>query len=233
MAGTITYTIAGGQAPYTVELNPYSSVTQTTAGTFSFPNVPDGEYTLTVIDSNNCEFEKVLVVSPTAPTTTTTTAPPPSSLIVGNTNETSLIFINNTTNRNSHYTTSDGQVATLYLWFRTTNGAPLTTTEVIDYSFETDNSELQFIALSDEIHAEIAELIDGPAELISGQIVLKPGFIETFVNYTFTQDGSEQEFEINLQSTGNIFNITPNTIDEDGRIYGINILEVDNIIMSF
>ena len=56
--GYINYTIAGGAANYTVALTGETPVTKTTAGSYSFTNLADGSYTLTVTDANGCSASK-------------------------------------------------------------------------------------------------------------------------------------------------------------------------------
>lgn len=230
--GTIEYTIISGSAPFIVELPPFGEATQIAVGTYQFVDVPDGEYILTITDSNDCVFEKVLTVNPTAPSTTTTTLPMDDSIIVGNTEEILLIFNENNTNRSTHFTTNDGDIATIYLWFRTTNGAPLITDKVINYDISSTGSTFIFNSINDENYGEVNEVRAGPSEFIRGQILLKSGFIEMYFKYTFTQVDDVVDFVINLSGNINWLNTTIPIIDET-NIYGVNYIDEDNVIMKF
>ena len=59
---TITYTIAGGTPNFTATLTPSSipANTHTAGGTYQFTNVPNGTYTLTVTDANDCLYQQTL-----------------------------------------------------------------------------------------------------------------------------------------------------------------------------
>jgi len=76
---TIIYTIALGTAGFTVTINPAVAPPNThlAAGTYTFVDIPDGSYTVTVTDNSSCQasFEVHIDCSITttiAPTTTTT-----------------------------------------------------------------------------------------------------------------------------------------------------------------
>jgi len=58
--GTIEYTIAGGTGAYTVGLAgaTTATATQTTAGNYSFVNLPTGDYIVTVMDAYGCEVTR-------------------------------------------------------------------------------------------------------------------------------------------------------------------------------
>jgi hypothetical protein len=134
---TVIYTIAGGVAPFTVELTPslIPINTHLSIGTFSFTNVENGDYTLVITDSNECVYEYQLTVDPFV-TTTTTTVIPGNNIIVGQIQDPILIFNPNSTNRSNHYfgdTLTDTNI-TLYLWFKTLDGKPLTSSKTINYS---------------------------------------------------------------------------------------------------
>jgi len=225
--GTIEYTIVNGVAPFNVELSPLSSTTHTTTGTFQFVNIPNGDYTLIVTDSNDCVFEQNLTVNPNAPTTTTTTMPSDDSIILGNTDAATLIFNVNSTNKSGQF--GDGEV---YLWLKTTNGEPLTTNKVVTYSFSGNNTTIAFNNLSDEIHAEVIENIGGPSQSINGQLLLKVGFIETFFKYTIINGVGSNGFRINLDSVTSWLNTSIPLVDGT-NIYGVRYIDNNNAIMIF
>lgn len=230
--GTIEYTIINGVAPFSVELSPYSSTTHTTTGTFQFVNVPDGEYLLTIIDSNDCEYEQTIVINPTVTTTTTTTISP-NSIIVGHTEEPSLIFNQSVTNRTVQY--GEGE---FYLWMRTTNGEPLSQDIVISYAFSGNNMNIFFENLSDAINAEVIEDSSGPAEQISGQLILRKkttnrnGFIETFFKYGTLHLDSTTGLRLNLSSGVDWLN-TSIPLTDATNIYGVIEIDNDNVIINY
>lgn len=82
---TINYNIDSGTAPFTASINPAvaSDNIHTSTGSFYFTNIPDGEYSITIVDSVGCQaiFDASVYCSTTTtttgiPTTTTTTLPP-------------------------------------------------------------------------------------------------------------------------------------------------------------
>ena len=189
--GTVEYTIVSGAAPFTAELIPslIPINNHNVVGTYSFIDVPDGGYALIITDSNGCTFQQEITVDPLIATTTTTIIEE-NSIVVGNTQDESLIFSIQGTNRDSHY---DGypnpNTLILYLWFKTLNGAPLTEQKIINYSFTSVNeSTFLFNELSDQMHAEVIQIIPGIASAISGQIILKVGFIETYFKYVYVKN---------------------------------------------
>jgi len=145
MAATIFYTITSGATPITVELTPSFIPVNThlSPGTYSFTDVDNGEYTLIFTDSNGCVYEKDVIVDPFV-TTTTTTVIPGDALIAGQAQDVLLIFNQAGTNRTNHYlgnTPSDTNL-TLYLWFKTLDGEPLTTNKSVAYSIFANGSLL-------------------------------------------------------------------------------------------
>jgi hypothetical protein len=143
MAATIFYTITNGAMPITVELTPslIPANVHIETGTYSFIDVEYGEYTLIFTDSNECVYEKEIIVDPFV-TTTTTTVIPDNAFVVGQSQDTLLIFNENATNRSEHYfgdTPMDTNI-NLYLWFKTLNGEPLTSSKTIIYSISNDSS---------------------------------------------------------------------------------------------
>lgn len=232
MAGTVEYTILNGVAPFSVELSPFTSTTHNATGTFEFINVPNGEYILTIVDSNDCEYEQTIVINPNITTTTTTTIPP-KSIIVGHTEEPLLIFNQTVTNRSNQY--NEGE---FYLWLKTTDGTPLTQDIIVNYSFSGTNMNIYFQNLSDEVNAEVIENDNGPAEVINGQILLKrpstqnSGFIETFFKYGTIHLDSTTGLEINLQSSTNWLNTGVQTTGGT-NVYGITDISGYNVKLVY
>ena len=231
---TVRYTIVNGATPFTAELTPsFIPVNiHLHTGTFLFGNVPDGSYTLRITDSNGCVFEQEINVDPFV-TTTTTTQAPGNSIVVGQAQDESLIFNVQGTNRDSHY---DGypnpNTSTLYLWLKTLNGAPLTTQRVVNYSIVAASaSTFQFNTLSDQFHAEVIGAV-GPSEAISGQLLLKIGFIETFFQYTYVKNPLNPDYQIDLNSTGDWL-YTGIPLTGGTNIYGVTYIDRDNAIMKF
>lgn len=72
MATQIIYRINTGTGPFTAAISPFEAPDQhpSDLGVYSFDNLPNQDYILTVTDSNGC----VAVLN--TPTTTTTTIPP-------------------------------------------------------------------------------------------------------------------------------------------------------------
>ena len=233
--GNISYTIISGIPPFKAELVSSSIPinTHNTVGTFEFNNVPDGGYTLKISDSNDCLFEKDIIVNPYV-STTTTTLPMNNSLIIGNTQDITLIFDINGTNRNTHYVgypTPDDTI--LYLWFKTTDGKPLINDITINYSiFSEGTSKFKFIYLSDEINCNVIENTIGLSTNINGQILFKSGFIETFFSYQYVIDEMNPNYQIYLNNVASWLNKTVPIVD-DINIYGITYIDDDNSIMKF
>jgi hypothetical protein len=231
---TVRYTIVSGAAPFTAELTP-SLVPENihaTTGTYQFNNVPNGGYNLVITDSNGCVYQQELNIDPLV-TTTTTTVAPGNSIVVGQAQDESLIFSVQGTNRDSHY---DGypnpNTSVLYLWLKTLNGAPLTTQRVVNYSIVAASaSTFAFNTLSDQFHAEVIGAV-GPSEAISGQLLLKVGFIETFFQYTYVKNPGNPNYQIDLNSTGDwLYTGVPLT--GGTNTYGITYIDRDNVIMKF
>jgi hypothetical protein len=233
----ISYRIASGLAPFTARLTP-SSIPENVhmeTGTFLFVDVPNGIYTLQVEDANGCIFERELTVDPFA-TTTTTTIVEEDSLVVGNAQDPILIFNKGATNRSSEYIGfPDPDVVTLYLWVKTLNGEPLITQKQFNYEISSDIPEDQaifnIVDYSDQINSQISETASGPAPNIEGEIVLLPGFIEGFFEYTYERDINNR-FTIDLTSSIDVFD--PNlTLTGGTNIYGVTTSEKQRIVMQF
>lgn len=232
---TVKYTIVSGVAPFIAELTP-SLVpvnTHTSVGTYEFVDVPNGSYELKIVDSNGCEYIQEITVNPFV-TTTTTTTQSNDSIIVGNSQDETLIFNIDATNRNSHYSGyPDENVVDLYLWLKTTDGAPLTTIKALNYSIRGNvGNTFSFLELSDQIHSEVIENATGFAQLINGQLILKEGFIETFFKYTYRKNSTDPDYEINLSSLVNWLNTDIPLVDGTNQ-YGVTYVDNDNIIMKF
>ena len=233
--GIIRYRIVSGVAPFNVELIPsiIPLITHSTTGIFEIEDIPNGSYTLVIKDSNDCIFEKQLSVDPLV-TTTTTTEVPNDSIIIGQTSDETLIFNQNATNRDVHYSGYPNEnIVNLYLWFKTTNGAPTINDVLINYSITANSgSTFTYNGISDEIHTIVLQNVVGPLTTISGQILLKSGFIETFFNYTYNKDSVEPSFEINLNSNVDWLNTTT-PLTSGINVYGVTYLSGDNAILNF
>jgi hypothetical protein len=232
---TVRYTIVSGAAPFTAELTPslIPDNVHVLPGTYQFINVPNGGYTLVVTDSNGCEFRQIINVDPLV-TTTTTTQAPGNSIVVGNTQDEGQIFNVNATNTDAHYEGyPDPNTVTLYLWLKTLNGVPLTAQRVVNYTIAASGASIfVFSALSDEIHAEVIQGTSGPSAVITGQLILKTGFIETFFKYTYVKNPSDPNFRIDLNSTGDwLYTSIPLT--SGLNVYGVTYIDRDNVIMNF
>jgi len=232
---TIKYNIISGESPFTSELTPSLIPVNThlNVGNYEFLDVPNGSYTLIIKDSNNCIFEKELTVDPFVTTTTTTTLQS-DSIIVGQVQDEILIFNTNATNISTKYEGyPDENIIILYLWLRTYDGSPIITSKIIDYTINgTSGNSFSFVSLSDQTHAEVIQSIGGPSESISGQLVLKSGFIETFFQYIYIKDYSIPDLNINLSSNENwLYQNIPivNNINQ----YGVTYINGDNVIMKF
>jgi len=232
---TVKYTIISGVAPFIAELRPSSIPinTHTSIGMYEFIDVPNGSYELRIVDSNGCEFIREITVDPFV-TTTTTTIQNNDSIILGNSQDENLIFNVNSTNRDNHYSGyPDENVVNLYLWLKTTDGAPLTERKALNYSINGNvGNTFSFVELSDQIHSEVIETTTGFARSINGQLILKEGFIETFFQYVYRKNPTDSNYEINLGSNINWLNTDIPLVDGSNQ-YGITYVDNDNIIMKF
>jgi hypothetical protein len=228
--GNIKYTIVSGAAPFVAELVPeiVEPNIHNAVGTYEFVNIPNGTYKLTITDSNNCAYSEWITVNPNITTTTTTKAPNGDSIVVGQVQDSLLIFDENSTNRSSHYIGyPDENIVELYLWFKTLDGKPLTSTKILNFSisgnigttisFNLSSGQL----LSDEINTEIYNLNGSGTAVINGQLILKKNFIETYVKYTFIKNPSNQDLFIKIEgSIGDLYNKLDLT-DEIYTPYGV------------
>jgi len=233
--GNIQYTIISGATPITVELTP-SSISpniHNVLGTYNFIDVPNGTYNFIVTDSNNCIYEQELTVNPFI-TTTTTTLPQGDWMYVGQTDDINLIFVDNSTNRDDHYNGyPDPNTIDLYLWFKTLNGEPLITQKIINYSIiGNSGTTFTFIELSDQVHTELAENISGPSPIITGNIIFKQGFIETFFKYSYIKNTINPDYTIDLNAPQNWL-LLDIPITGGTNQYGVTYVDNDNIILKF
>ncbi len=235
---TVKYTIVGGVAPFTAKLIPSSlpSNIHYSTGTYQFDNVSNGICVLNIVDSNGCEFEQELNVNPSI-TTTTTTLPPGDSIVVGNTDDINLIFDTDGTNRDSRYEGYPvATQATLYVWLKTYDGKPLAAQKTINYTINStvsgSTSTFKFLGVSDEIHTEVIQSNAGPNNLIAGQIILKPDFIETYFKYSYYIDTAKPDFKIELNAVVEWLLIDIPLVDTN-KIYGVTYIDRDNVIMNF
>ncbi len=233
---TISYKITSGEAPFTAELTPsiIPIAIHDVVGTYEFNDVPNGNYTLIIVDSNGCVFMSEIVVDPLAIPPVIIDTPTGDAMIIGQTQDETQIFENNTTNRDDSYIGyPDSNIVTLYLWFKTSNGEPITSNKIINYRFDASGTtSFIYDSLSDEIHTQVIETISGPSNVMSGQITFSVGFIETFFKYTYIKDVLAPNYKLELYSSGNWLypNIeTTNTINQ----YGVEYIDNDNAIMKF
>jgi hypothetical protein len=247
MSNILNFNITGGLAPYEVELVGSGIPKQTfdSSGYKSIADVPNGVYMLNITDSNLCVFEQEIFVDPFV-TTTTTTQTPGNSIVIGNVQDSFLIFNPEGTNRNSEFTGfPDPNIVTLFLWFKTFDGVPLDEQVSFNYTinapeiYEDGGSLFIFNLLSDQIHAEVIESISGPTPNLTGTILLKPGFIETYFQYTYLKGAVDPDFFIDITSpayaygTNLIYTGVP-TRDDAGTTYGVfDPVEGNRIIITY
>jgi len=227
MANRIYFTIVDGAPPFEAELIGSSIPKKifNSVGSYYIYNIENGVYTLKITDGNGCVFEKEVIVNPNV-TTTTTTFIPDYSILIGNSQDPITIFNPNATNRNSQYIGyPDQDVVELYLWFKTLDGKPLESNKVLTYEISSTGgtalSTFKYDSVSDEIHTEVNRDVSGPATLISGNIILKPGFIESFFKYYYYRNGTNKEFNISIGSNNNIIYPLFNTRFDENKTYGI------------
>lgn len=233
--GKINYTIVSGVAPFTVKLIPsmIPNNHHANTGTFSFINVPNGEYSLIAIDSNECEFNERVIVDPNA---IPAYVPPasPNLITFGNVDDENLIFNEMGTNTDvKSIGTADPGSMSQYLWFKTTSGKPLSEPQVVNYTISTDEADtFRFIGVSDSIHANVNEVSDGASQSITGQITLSVGFIESYFNYEYIRALDTSSFSIGLSTTKDIVD-TNITTKADGYDYGVSYVDSRNIILDY
>ena len=236
--GNINFNIVSGAPPFEAELIGSLKPNQVfnNTGQYSFNDVSNGVYTLRISDANGCVYEKEVIVNPNITTTTTTTIPG-NSIIVGHAQDSLLIFNVDATNKNGDYTGyPDSDIVTLYLWFKTNNGEPLNNSKILNYRINTTggtaDSTFEFNRLSDQVHAEVQENITGPNDTITGDIVLKEGFIETFFEYTYYR-GTNRRFQINIESPLDDLNPNLETKIDAGTTYGITSIDINEINFDY
>ncbi|MFW6219443.1 MAG: hypothetical protein ACOC33_01115 [bacterium] len=206
MSNNLKFNIQSGSPPFNVDVvgSDISTQIYDSTGEKTISDIPNGIYTLKIIDSNGCVFEEQILVDPSI-TTTTTTSIPSGAIMVGNINEELLIFNSDATNINTLFTGyPDPDVITSYLWFKTYDGSPLNNQTTLQYTISSGNggtnSEFEFISLSDQIHTEVVENIGGPSTTINGNIILKENFIETYFEFTYFKSSTTPDFYIEINS---------------------------------
>lgn len=239
MSNTLNFTIVSGAPPFEAELLGTSIPKKifNSVGTYYFDNVENGVYILKITDGNDCVFENEVVVNPNV-TTTTTTIINDDSIIIGHSQDPITIFNPNATNRNNQYVGyPDEDIVELYLWFKTLNGQPLSSQKILSYTIDTTGgtaqSTFKFEDVSDQIHMEVIETINGPAELINGNLKLKAGFIESFFKYTYYRNGTNKEYTIDILSSNNDIYPLLNTKNEDNKNYGIELINKGEIKFNY
>lgn len=235
----ISFTIVDGLPPFSVELlgsNIKKNVNN--IGQHTLENVPIGVYTLVITDSNGCVHEEDLIVNPSV-TTTTTTVLPGNSIVVGNTQDDITVFNTAATNRNSVFTGyPDADIITLYLWFRTFNGGKFDEIKTIDYDIRVinstaDTSTFEFISLSDEINTEVIQNTVGPTSPLSGNIIFKKNFIETYFEFIYYRGNNNPSFNIELNSSTPVFYTNIETRFVVNKMFGINNINQSNIDLNY
>lgn len=239
MSNIVNFNIVSGTIPFEVELIGSTIPIQTfnSLGVHSINNVPNGVYTLKITDGNGCEFEREIIVDPFV-TTTTTTIIPGNFIVVGQAQDPLIIFNPAGTNKNGNYVGyPDPDIVPLYLWFKTFDGKPLVNSIVLNYNIGitggTADSQFEFNSLSDEVHAEVQESVTGPANTILGSIILKPGFIETFFEYTYYRGSVNMRYQIEIISTAEKLYPNSETKNDAGTTYGISSIDVGSVILDY
>jgi len=234
----VSYNIVSGVLPVIAQLSGSTVPDQTinSFGVHVFTNVALGIYTLILTDANGCRFERQITVNP-AVTTTTTTVIPGSSIVIGNAQDPITIFNPIATNRVSEYDGyPDPDIVSLYLWFKTLDGMPLSSDKTLTYAIQGRvspyASTFEFIEISDQIHAEVFETSFGPTTPLLGSIVLKAGFIETAFNYIYYKN-IDSLFTIDIESAANDIYTGIPTRSDAGTIRGIDALQSDRIYMIY
>jgi hypothetical protein len=235
---TIEYTINNGTPPFTVALAPSNipSNIHNEVGSYVFNDVANGEYNIIFTDANGCEYTKELIVDPTVEDPIIEEIAG-NSIVIGQAQDEELIFDVDSTNRAIGYTGyPEGNEVTIYLWFKTLDGKPLEVNRVLNYTINCTSGDgdaiFNFIKLSDQIHAEVLEIVGGPSNQIKGQIVLKRRFIESFFQYTFNMYVTNPRYEININVDGDWINYEIPLID-DINIYGVTYVDNKNVVLNF
>lgn len=235
----IKFNIISGVAPYLVKLEGSNKPEEYvyTLGEHEITEVPNGLYTLKITDGSGCVYEKELIVNPSV-TTTTTTVLPGDTIVVGHTQDDITVFNTTATNRNGEYVGyPNPNVITLYLWVKTLDGRPLTGVKTFNYDIgvynTTGDSSFQFVSLSDAINAEHQTTTYGATTPISGNIILNPNFIETYIEYVYYKGTEDPRFVINLQSSTPLFATNISTKDDDGNTYGIVNLNQLQVVLNY
>jgi hypothetical protein len=235
MSGRINYSIVSGQQPFVVEIVPSTipPVIHNVIGDYSIDVMDDGTYNLIITDSNDCQYNQEVIINPYI-TTTTTTISEDDYIVVGNTNDENLIFNTNSTNRNTRYVGyPNNNIVTLYLWFKTYGNKPLTQDKIITYNiYSNSGSTFIFNELSDQINSGVIQNIVGPSESITGNLILRSGFIETFFKYTYNKNEITPEFNVDLSINDNklyrLLELTGST-----KQYGITYIDNATINLKF
>lgn len=233
---SIKYTITSGTAPFTAKLigtsipdNVHQAI-----GTYQFNNILNGTYSLSITDSNGCNSTTTVVVNPAIPIPQPPVTPI-NELIVGNANGELIVFNTDATNTTTHYDTYPANETPLCLWFKTSNGLSLTAQKVINYEINTGSvpgNLFKYLSRFDTTYVDIIETIAGPLGLISGQIILKPGFIEGGMMYNYAKNIASPDFNIILYSASAPFK-TDIPIAETPYIYGISDIDTHNVIFKY
>lgn len=209
MSGRIHYNIVNGQPPFLVNLIPsiIPTVTHSETGEYFIDDVPNGDYVLTINDSNECQNDFNIVVNPNIITTTTTTTGG-EYIIVGQTIDETLIFNTGATNVSDEYVGYPNEnIVHVYLWFKTYDGSPLENSKIINLQINSvGGSTFQYLGMSDEINTELINVVTlTDTTILSVDVLLKEGFIETFFKYEFNKNINDSEYDIILSINDSSF----------------------------
>lgn len=235
MSGRIHYNIVNGQPPFLVNLIPsiIPTVTHSETGEYFIDDVPNGDYVLTINDSNECQNDFNIVVNPNIITTTTTTTGG-EYIIVGQTIDETLIFNTGATNVSDEYVGYPNEnIVHVYLWFKTYDGSPLENSKIINLQINSvGGSTFQYLGMSDEINTELINVVTlTDTTILSVDVLLKEGFIETFFKYEFNKNINDSEYDIILSiNDSSFFKLLPITVNNE---YGFTFVDNNEIRLLF
>lgn len=84
----------------------------------------------------------------------------------------------------------------------------------------------------DEIFSEVHQVVGGPNLTINGQLILKDGFIETYIKYKVKNNSNNPSFKIVLNSPTGDFNLSIPLIS-GVNVYGTTYVNANNVILDF
>lgn len=234
--GNIRFNIESGAKPFIVKLlgSDKDDLIINEYGETIIYDVSNGIYELNITDSNGCIFNKEMIVNPNI-TTTTTTKIDGKSLIIGHAQDELVIFNEGGTNRNSEYNGyPDGDVVELYLWFKTFDGEPLDEQKLLNLEINgEDDSSFNYVVVSDQIHVDTLNILNSVENQITGQVILKEGFIESYFKYILYKGNNNPRYSIRLYSSLPNIYTDINTRIDDGKTYGIENITNNEILLKY